>query len=119
MLTHVFLAFNMRSERESIFKLGLFTNKVIVIWAAASIAALVIGVNLPVVLQALKIHNPLPLMNGLLLLSLPSLALLDGRLEANCGKIAIMKKLNLRYINSLSKEGIVTIDDILKDQEII
>ena len=43
MLTHVFLAFNMRSERESIFKLGLFTNKVMVIWAAASIAALVIG----------------------------------------------------------------------------
>ena len=38
MLTHVFLAFNMRSERESIFKLGLFTNKVMVIWAAASIA---------------------------------------------------------------------------------
>ncbi|MFZ3091387.1 MAG: hypothetical protein WA240_12280 [Nitrospirota bacterium] len=29
-----------------------------------------------------------------------------------------MKKLNLRYINSLSKEGIVTIDDILKDQRL-
>ncbi|MFZ3091388.1 MAG: HAD-IC family P-type ATPase [Nitrospirota bacterium] len=54
MLTHVFLAFNMRSEKASFFKLGLFTNKVMVIWAAASIAALVIGVNLPFVQQALK-----------------------------------------------------------------
>lgn len=29
-----------------------------------------------------------------------------------------MKKLNLRYINSLSKKDIVTIDDILKDQRL-
>lgn len=51
---NVFLAFNMRSERGSIFKLGLFTNKAMIIWAAASLAALMIGVNLPLIQQALK-----------------------------------------------------------------
>ncbi len=54
MLTHVLLALNMRSERESLFKMGFFSNKAMVIWAGASVAALVIGVNLPIVQQALK-----------------------------------------------------------------
>ncbi|MBI3353304.1 MAG: cation-translocating P-type ATPase [Nitrospirae bacterium] len=54
MLTHVLLAFNMRSEKKSVFKMGLFSNRAIVIWAGASVAALAIGVNLPLIQQALK-----------------------------------------------------------------
>jgi len=54
MLTHVLLALNMRSEKESVFKMGLFSNKAMIIWAGVSVAALAIGVNLPIVQQALK-----------------------------------------------------------------
>ncbi len=54
MLTHVLLAFNMRSEKEPLFRMGFFSNKAMVIWAGASITALVISVNLPLTQQALK-----------------------------------------------------------------
>ncbi|MBI5181647.1 MAG: cation-transporting P-type ATPase [Nitrospirae bacterium] len=54
MLTHVFLAFNMRSEKEPLFRMGIFSNKAMVIWAGVSVIALVIGVNQPLIQQALK-----------------------------------------------------------------
>ncbi|MBI5180899.1 MAG: HAD-IC family P-type ATPase, partial [Nitrospirae bacterium] len=54
MLTHVFLALNMRSERGSLFKMGFFSNKAMVIWAGVSVIALLIGVNLPIVQHALR-----------------------------------------------------------------
>jgi Ca2+-transporting ATPase len=40
-LSHVFLAFNTRSETEPLVKRGLFSNKVMVIWGTAAIAMLV------------------------------------------------------------------------------
>jgi len=37
LLGHVFLALNLRSEREPLFKLGLFSNRMMVIWGGAAI----------------------------------------------------------------------------------
>lgn len=55
LLGHVLLAVNLRSERESVFKLGLFSNRFLLLWAAA-IAAFVLSIMLiPGVRQALKI----------------------------------------------------------------
>jgi len=44
---HIVLAFISRSEKESIFSLGMFTNKVINIWAAAAIILLMLGIYVP------------------------------------------------------------------------
>lgn len=45
---HIALAFISRSDREWIFSLGMFTNKVINIWAVAAIGFLVLGIYLPI-----------------------------------------------------------------------
>ena len=37
LLGHVFLALNLRSEREPLFRLGLGTNRLMVLWGAAAI----------------------------------------------------------------------------------
>jgi len=44
---HIVLAFISRSDRESIFSLGVFANKVINLWAVAAIAFLITGIYLP------------------------------------------------------------------------
>jgi Ca2+-transporting ATPase len=51
---HIFLAFNMRSEREPVYKLGFFSNKAIVIWAAAAIGTLIFAVNVPYLENVLR-----------------------------------------------------------------
>jgi Ca2+-transporting ATPase len=38
LLGHVFLAFNLRSEREPLTSLGLFTNRAMTLWAVAAVA---------------------------------------------------------------------------------
>jgi len=44
---HIVLAFVSRSDKELLFTLGIFTNKIINIWAAAAITFLGLGIYLP------------------------------------------------------------------------
>lgn len=37
LLGHIFLAINMRSEREPLFRLGIFSNRLMIIWGAATL----------------------------------------------------------------------------------
>jgi Ca2+-transporting ATPase len=52
---HIFLAYVSRSDRESVFTLGLLTNSVMNVWAVAAIVLLVAGVYLPTVSQQLNL----------------------------------------------------------------
>lgn len=45
---HIILAFVSRSDREPIFSLGFFTNKIINLWAAAAVGFLLMAIALPV-----------------------------------------------------------------------
>ncbi len=44
---HIILAYVSRSDKESIFSLGIFSNKIINIWATGAIAFLIMGIYLP------------------------------------------------------------------------
>ena len=44
---HIFLAYISRSDKESIFSLGIFANKVINLWAVAAIGFLILGIYTP------------------------------------------------------------------------
>ncbi len=57
MFGHIFLAFNFRSEREPLTHLGLRSNKLMLIWAAAAIATVLIVVNVPGVSSALMLQS--------------------------------------------------------------
>ncbi len=47
LLGHVFLALNLRSEREPLVRLGFFSNRLMVIWAAATVALLLFATLFP------------------------------------------------------------------------
>src|SRR3990170_2550932 len=49
MFGHILLALNFRSEKEPLVKLGLFSNKVMILWALIVVATLLVGTNLPFV----------------------------------------------------------------------
>jgi Ca2+-transporting ATPase len=55
MLGHIFLALNFRSEREPLTKLGLRSNKVMILWALLVVVTLLVGTNLPFIHNSLKI----------------------------------------------------------------
>jgi Ca2+-transporting ATPase len=57
MLGHIFLALNFRSEKEPLVKLGLFSNKVMVLWALLAAGTLLVGTNLPFVNESLRITS--------------------------------------------------------------
>lgn len=61
LLGHVFLAMNLRSEREPLVRLGLFSNRLMVGWAAATIAFVLLVTLLPAARVAFK---TLPLSGG-------------------------------------------------------
>lgn len=44
---HVILAFISRSDRETVFSLGVFSNKIISLWALAAFVFLILGIYLP------------------------------------------------------------------------
>jgi Ca2+-transporting ATPase len=44
---HIFLAYISRSDKESIFSLGIFSNKIINLWAVAAVTFLVLGIYIP------------------------------------------------------------------------
>jgi Ca2+-transporting ATPase len=55
MVGHVFLALNFRSEKEPLIKLGLFSNKVMILWALVVAVTLLVGTSLPFVNASLRI----------------------------------------------------------------
>ena len=54
---HIVLAFISRSDKESIFSLGMFTNKIINLWALTAITFLVLGIYLPFLKERLNLFS--------------------------------------------------------------
>jgi Ca2+-transporting ATPase len=54
LLGHVFLALNLRSEREPLLRLGFFSNRLMILWAAAAIAFALFAALVPGVQTLLK-----------------------------------------------------------------
>ncbi|MGD0204734.1 MAG: cation-transporting P-type ATPase [Candidatus Bathyarchaeia archaeon] len=57
MLGHILLALNLRSDKEPLSKLGVLSNKVMVLWALMAIGTLVIATNVPGIAVALRITS--------------------------------------------------------------
>ena len=57
MLGHIFLALNFRSEKEPLIKLGLVSNKLMILWAVVVVATLAAGTSLPLLHNSLKITS--------------------------------------------------------------
>ena len=85
MLGHIFLAFNFRSEKEPLTRLGLLSNMVMVLWALIVVATLLVGTSLPFVNASLRITQ----------LSLSSWALIVGVAFAATFWIELKKLLKL------------------------
>jgi len=62
---HIFLAVTMRSHREPIWKIGIFSNKAMLVWAAVALAFLVFVTNVPFAQEPLKLTTLNP--NGWIL----------------------------------------------------
>ena len=54
---HVFLALNLRSEREPLFRVGFFTNWVMVVWAMATAALLLVATLIPAAQRLIKLTS--------------------------------------------------------------
>lgn len=54
LIGHVLLAFNLRSEREPLLRLGLFSNRLMIVWAAATFLFVMIIAFVPGVQSAFK-----------------------------------------------------------------
>ncbi len=54
LLGHVFLALNLRSERQPLFRLGLFSNRLMAGWGTATVALILCATLVPGVQAALK-----------------------------------------------------------------
>jgi Ca2+-transporting ATPase len=54
LLGHLFLAMNMRSEREPLVRLGVLSNRVMVVWGAATVGFVLLSTLVPSVRPALK-----------------------------------------------------------------
>jgi len=52
---HIILAFISRSEKEPVFSLGIFTNKIINVWAIGAIGLLGLGIYIPALNQQLNL----------------------------------------------------------------
>jgi Ca2+-transporting ATPase len=55
MLGHILLALNSRSEKDPLSKLGVLTNKVMVLWALIVVATLILSINVSGIAGALRI----------------------------------------------------------------
>lgn len=60
MFGHIFLAFNFRSEKEPLIRLGIFSNKIMILWAVIAIGTLLVGTSLPIVNLSLRVTNLSP-----------------------------------------------------------
>jgi len=54
---HMALAFISRSDKESVFSLGLFSNKVINLWSVSATIFLIIGIYLPYLKNTLNLYS--------------------------------------------------------------
>jgi Ca2+-transporting ATPase len=66
MVTHVFLAMNYRTEKDSLYKVGLLSNKSTIIWAIAAIATMFIIVYVPGLQNAFRV-SPLNFLHWLII----------------------------------------------------
>jgi Ca2+-transporting ATPase len=57
MVGHIFLALNLRSEKEPLAKLGLGSNKLMLLWALIVAVTLLVGTNLPALHASLRITS--------------------------------------------------------------
>ena len=57
MVGHIFLALNLRSEKEPLTKLGLLSNRVMILWAIIVALVLLIGTNLSFIHMSLRITS--------------------------------------------------------------
>ncbi len=55
LIGHIFLAFNMRSQREPLWKIGVFSNPVMVYWAAVVFVFIIVVTSLPVTQASVKV----------------------------------------------------------------
>jgi Ca2+-transporting ATPase len=55
MLGHILLALNLRSDKEPLSKLGILSNKVMVLWALVVMATLLIGTNVLGIANSLRV----------------------------------------------------------------
>jgi Ca2+-transporting ATPase len=60
LLGHVFLALNLRTERQPLFQVGLFSNRVMVVWAMATAALLLVATLVPGAQQLIKVTSLSP-----------------------------------------------------------
>ncbi len=57
MVGHIFLALNLRSEKEPLAKLGLLSNKLMLLWALIVAVTLIVGTNVPLLHESLRITS--------------------------------------------------------------
>ena len=57
MVGHIFLALNLRSEKEPLAKLGLLSNRLMLLWALVVAATLLVGTTVPLVHESLRITS--------------------------------------------------------------
>ena len=55
LIGHIFLAITMRSHRDPIWKIGIFSNKAMLVWAASALVFLVLVTNLSIAQAPLKL----------------------------------------------------------------
>lgn len=55
MVSHVFLAFNMRTMRDPLLKVGFFSNKMMILWAVGAIGVTLIFIYVPVLQDLLRV----------------------------------------------------------------
>ncbi|MEM4449121.1 MAG: cation-transporting P-type ATPase [Fervidicoccaceae archaeon] len=54
MLGHIFLAFNLRSEKEPLYQIGFLSNKPMLVWATTVVLALLLSTNVTPLQESLK-----------------------------------------------------------------
>ena len=70
LIGHIFLAFTMRSQREPLTKIGILSNRIMLIWAAVAICFVALVGNFAATQATLKVA-PLDLRNWLLAFGVP------------------------------------------------
>jgi Ca2+-transporting ATPase len=96
MISHILLAFASRSDKETIFSLGIFTNKVMNYWAILAIIFLIIATQVPTLAMRFNMTNiDLILLIYPLLVSLIVLIplIIKKYFDSNKAKVALEQKL--------------------------
>ena len=73
MLGHIFLALNLRSEKDPLYKSGFFSNKFMLAWGAIVVAVLLFGVSIAPLQESLKLTS-IPLISWAIVLGVSFVA---------------------------------------------